>query len=83
MIREIWKKERKKERYDKGNLKERRYDKGNLKERKKDMIREIWKKETDHMRILKEWKKTDDVEKEKKNKDWIDVRIKLRRKGIF
>ena len=51
MIREIWKKERKKERYDKGNLKERkkdmirerkkeRYDKGNLKERKKE--RKIW-----------------------------------------
>ena len=50
MIREIWKKERKKdmireiwkkERYDKGNLKERKNDmKGNLKERKKE--RKIW-----------------------------------------
>ena len=41
MIREIWKKERKKEeRYDKGIWKKERYDKGNLKERKKE--RKIW-----------------------------------------
>ena len=46
MIREIWKKERKKE----------RYDKGNLKERKKDMIREIWKKERYDKGNLKERK---------------------------